>query len=133
MGRDGQKQEEMTRSGGWVVVKRDSGKCVGSGNGCARVGFAGARSIIGQSECNGSYIPYRPLERCVGETLHVSVAVKSNTRARQSQAPIYPISTTTTQMLCYVCSGQWVRCIDPQSQQEKIPQKTLSKYTTLIV
>jgi hypothetical protein len=64
MGRDGQKQEEMTRSGGWVVVKRDSGKCVGSGNGCARVGFAGARSIIGQSECNGSYILYRPLERC---------------------------------------------------------------------
>ncbi|KAJ7885623.1 hypothetical protein B0H13DRAFT_1889481 [Mycena leptocephala] len=27
----------------------------------------------------------------------------------------------------------WVRRIDPQSQQEKIPQKTLSKYTTLIV
>jgi hypothetical protein len=66
MGRDGQKQEELTRSGGWVVVKRDSGKCVRSGNGCAWVGFAGAISIIGQRKCNGSYIPYRPLERCVG-------------------------------------------------------------------
>jgi hypothetical protein len=36
---------------------------VRSGNGCAWVGFAGARSIVGQSECKGSY---RPLERCVG-------------------------------------------------------------------
>jgi hypothetical protein len=39
---------------------------VRSGHGCAWVGFAGARSIVGQSECKGSYIPYRPLETCVG-------------------------------------------------------------------
>ncbi|KAJ7880494.1 hypothetical protein B0H13DRAFT_1891761 [Mycena leptocephala] len=43
--KDGQKQG--TRSGGCAVVKRDTGKWVGSGNGFARVGFADATSIVG--------------------------------------------------------------------------------------
>ena len=37
------------------------------------------------------------------ETLHVSVAVKSNTRARQSQAPINPISTTNNSKCFVMC------------------------------
>ncbi|KAJ7766072.1 hypothetical protein B0H16DRAFT_1792957 [Mycena metata] len=58
----------------------------------------------------------------LGETLHPSVAVKSKSNTKELDevyTPIYPTSTTKQlRMLCCVCSGQWVRCIDPQSQFE---------------
>lgn len=68
-----------------------------------------------------------------GETLHVSVAVKSNTRARQSQAPIYPISTTNNSNALLCVFGAVGQAYRPSISTRKDPSDNLIQYTTLIV
>jgi hypothetical protein len=65
MGRDMQKQQKRTRSGGWVVVKRDNGRDeIGLENRSG--GPRGTRSIVSRGKCNRRYMPYSSLARCVG-------------------------------------------------------------------